>query len=112
MVARLESEVGSLFTWAKKEDKLDQVVELLSSVVKKVEDGVATIDLNHPLAGKKLTFSLNLVACEAAPSVELTPKSKVAACHLRALGGEVGQRPPDGGVRVRPAQCMYTYRTQ
>lgn len=39
LMTRLESEVDSLFTWAKKEYKLDQVVELLSSVVKKIGKG-------------------------------------------------------------------------
>ena len=39
LVARLESEVDSLLNWAKKEDKLDLVVELLSRVVRKVENG-------------------------------------------------------------------------
>ena len=38
LVARLESEVGGLFTWSKNVGKVDKVVDLLSRVIKKAED--------------------------------------------------------------------------
>lgn len=36
--------------------------ERLPAVVKEVKDDIVVIDLNHPLAGKELTFKVNIVA--------------------------------------------------
>ena len=53
----------------------------LSVVVTKVEDGVVTVDGNHPLAGKKLHFAVDVVAVRDATSVEL------AHGHVHGPGG-------------------------
>mmetsp|Transcript_20919 Transcript_20919/g.43432 ORF Transcript_20919/g.43432 Transcript_20919/m.43432 type:complete len:284 (-) Transcript_20919:106-957(-) len=39
------------------------------ALVTKVEGDMATVDLNHELAGKVLNFSVTLVSCELAPQV-------------------------------------------
>jgi FK506-binding protein 1 len=43
--------------------------------VTKVEDGQATVDFNHPLAGQALNFSVKLIACAEAPQVTVTTLS-------------------------------------
>ncbi|MBI2654394.1 peptidylprolyl isomerase [Candidatus Woesearchaeota archaeon] len=39
--------------------------ERMPAVVKEVKEDVVTIDLNHPLAGKELTFKVKVVAVNA-----------------------------------------------
>lgn len=61
-------------------DKLPEGVEIgaelqtgdgARAVVTKIIGDTATVDMNHPLAGKILNFSIKLVGCEQAPSVEI-----------------------------------------
>ena len=47
----------------------------LSHVLPQVEDGQATVDFNHPLAGQALNFSVKLIACAEAPQVTVTTLS-------------------------------------
>lgn len=50
-----------------------QTGEGARAIVTKVEAGVgATVDLNHPLAGKTLNFTITLMGVEPAPQVEVT----------------------------------------
>lgn len=39
------------------------------AVVTKIEDDLVTVDLNHPLAGKTLSFTVELLSCEPAPEL-------------------------------------------
>lgn len=39
------------------------------AVVTKIEEDMVTVDLNHPLAGKDLSFTVELISCEPAPEL-------------------------------------------
>jgi FK506-binding protein 1 len=39
------------------------------AIIKELNDEIGIVDLNHPLAGKTLKFSLTLLACEPAPAL-------------------------------------------
>ena len=39
------------------------------AVVTKIEDDMVTVDLNHPLAGKDLSFTIELLSCRPAPEL-------------------------------------------
>lgn len=41
------------------------------AVVTKIENGTATVDLNHELAGKTLNFKIKLMECKGAPVLEV-----------------------------------------
>eukprot|EP00927_Polykrikos_kofoidii_P070357 TRINITY_DN664_c0_g1_i2.p1 TRINITY_DN664_c0_g1~~TRINITY_DN664_c0_g1_i2.p1 ORF type:complete len:327 (-),score=51.14 TRINITY_DN664_c0_g1_i2:232-1137(-) len=45
------------------------------AVVKKIEGAMATVDMNHPLAGKALTFTVTLMSCEPAPKLVIKTTS-------------------------------------
>ena len=54
--------------------------ESKSFVVTKIEDGKLTVDGNHPLAGKKATFTVNVLAIRDATPDEL--KNGVTNAHV------------------------------
>ena len=57
-----------------------------------VSDGVATFDLNHPLAGKTLMFEVELLEVEDAPENFVSAAEKAAHMKEQAkmLGGDQG----------------------
>lgn len=62
------------------------------ATVLEIEDGVALFDLNHPLAGKKLTFEVEILEIEDAPENFVSAAEKAA--HMKEqsklLGGDQG----------------------
>lgn len=64
----------------------------MPATVLEIEKGVVTFDLNHPLAGKKLTFEVELLEIEDAPENFVSAAEKAA--HLKEqsklLGGDQG----------------------
>ena len=46
---------------------------MMPMLVKSIEDGIATFDMNHPLAGKTLTFEITLVSVEDGDHIEDVP---------------------------------------
>ena len=60
--------------------------------VKAVEDGIVVFDMNHPLAGRNLTFEVELLEVEDAPENFVSAQEK--AEHLKQqsklLGGDQG----------------------
>lgn len=66
--------------------------EAVIATVLEVKDGKATFDLNHPLAGKDLTFEVELLEVEPAPENFISAAEK--ARHLKEqsklLGGDQG----------------------
>ncbi|WP_165061879.1 MULTISPECIES: peptidylprolyl isomerase [unclassified Adlercreutzia] len=60
--------------------------------VQAVENGVVTFDMNHPLAGKDLTFEIEIIEIEDAPENFVSAKEK--AEHMKQqsklLGGDQG----------------------
>ena len=43
----------------------------MTALITKVEDGMATVDFNHELAGKTLNFDIEVVSIEAAPELKV-----------------------------------------
>ena len=41
------------------------------ALIKSIDGGVAMIDMNHPLAGKSLTFEVEVMKCEPAPELRV-----------------------------------------
>ncbi|HIW75757.1 MULTISPECIES: FKBP-type peptidyl-prolyl cis-trans isomerase [Gordonibacter] len=62
----------------------------MPATVLAVEGGVATFDLNHPLAGKDLTFEVELLEIEDAPEdfVSAAEKAKHLKEQSKLLGGD------------------------
>lgn len=64
----------------------------MQATVISVSDGMVEFDLNHPLAGKKLTFEVEILEIEAAPENFVSAKEK--AEHMKQqtklLGGDQG----------------------
>lgn len=64
----------------------------MPATVMEIKDGVVKFDLNHPLAGKSLTFEVELLEIEAAPENFVSAAEKAA--HLKEqskmLGGDQG----------------------
>lgn len=58
-----------------------------------VENGMATFDLNHPLAGKSLTFEVELLEVEDAPEdfVSAAEKAQHLKEQSKLLGGDQGE---------------------
>lgn len=65
----------------------------MPAIVVKVEGDVATFDLNHPLAGKNLTFEVELLEIEEAPEnfVSAAEKAKHMKEQSKLLGGDQGE---------------------
>lgn len=65
----------------------------MPATVLQVEGGVATFDLNHPLAGKNLTFEVELIEIEDAPEnfVSAAEKSEHMKEQSKLLGGDQGE---------------------
>ncbi len=64
----------------------------MPATVIKVERDEVTFDLNHPLAGKKLTFEVELLAIEQPPEnfVSAAEKAKNMKEQSKLLGGDQG----------------------
>ncbi len=63
-----------------------------ATVIEVSKDGIVTFDLNHPLAGKKLLFEVELLEIEAAPEnfVSAAEKAEHMKEQSRLLGGVQG----------------------
>ena len=59
--ADIELEVGSVVSFA------DANNSELPGVIKKIEDSEVTVDFNHPLAGQRLKFRVEILEVNAAP---------------------------------------------
>jgi FKBP-type peptidyl-prolyl cis-trans isomerase SlyD len=53
----------------------------ISVVIAKIEDGMVTVDGNHPLAGQNLNFAIEVVDVRAASEEEVTHG------HVHGAGG-------------------------
>lgn len=62
----------------------------MPATVLEVKDGVVTFDLNHPLAGKSLTFEVEILEIEDAPEDFVSAAEKAAHMKEQAklLGGD------------------------
>lgn len=64
----------------------------IQATVIEITDGVVTFDLNHPLAGQKLTYDVEILGIEDAPENFVSHKEKME--HLKQqsklLGGDQG----------------------
>jgi peptidylprolyl isomerase len=58
------------------------------AVISQLDDAQVTVDLNHPLAGKKLTFDIKVVG------ISETATQQAAGC---GCGCDCGGEPPAGG---------------
>lgn len=70
----------------------DEGEPTLGTVIK-IENGNATFDLNHPLAGKDLTFEVEILKIEDAPEnfVAMAEKRKHMEEQSKLLGGDQGE---------------------
>ena len=55
------------------------------AVVTKLEGDTATLDLNHPLAGQSLTFTVTLVTCAPEPELEVETVTPGNGVHYPAV---------------------------
>ncbi len=57
-----------------------------------IEDGVVTFDMNHPLAGQKLTYEVEILGIEDAPENFVSHKEKMEHMKQQSklLGGDQG----------------------
>lgn len=64
----------------------------MPATVLEIEDGTVLFDLNHPLAGKNLTFEVEILAIEDAPEnfVSAAEKAQHAKEQAKLLGGDQG----------------------
>ncbi|MEG0460924.1 MAG: FKBP-type peptidyl-prolyl cis-trans isomerase, partial [Gordonibacter sp.] len=65
----------------------------MPATVLEIEGSVALFDLNHPLAGKNLTFEVELLEVEEAPEdfVSAVEKAKHMKEQAKLLGGDSGE---------------------
>lgn len=65
----------------------------MPATVIEVEDGVVTFDMNHPLAGKSLTFEVEIIEIEDAPEnfVSAAEKARHMKEQSKLLGGDQGE---------------------
>ena len=65
----------------------------MPATVLDITDGLVTFDLNHPLAGKSLTFEVELLEVEDAPEDFVSAAEKAQHLKERAklLGGDQGE---------------------
>lgn len=65
----------------------------MPATVLEIEEGVVTFDLNHPLAGKSLTFEVELLEVEDAPEnfVSAVEKAQHLKEQSKLLGGDQGE---------------------
>lgn len=59
------------------------------AVVTKLEGDTATLDLNHPLAGQSLTFTVTLVTCAPEPELEVETVTPGNGVHYPAVGDQL-----------------------
>lgn len=65
----------------------------MPATVLDITDGLVTFDLNHPLAGKSLTFEVELLEVEDAPEdfVSAAEKAQQLKEQAKLLGGDQGE---------------------
>lgn len=65
----------------------------MPATVLDITDGLVTFDLNHPLAGKSLTFEVELLEVEDAPEdfVSAAEKAQHLKEQTKLLGGDQGE---------------------
>lgn len=65
----------------------------MPATVLDITDGLVTFDLNHPLAGKSLTFEVELLEVEDAPEdfVSAVEKAQHLKEQAKLLGGDQGE---------------------
>ena len=65
----------------------------MPATVLDIADGLVTFDLNHPLAGKSLTFEVELLEVEDAPEdfVSAAEKAQHLKEQAKLLGGDQGE---------------------
>ena len=65
----------------------------MPATVLDITDGLVTFDLNHPLAGKSLTFEVELLEVEDAPEdfVSAAEKAQHLKEQAKLLGGDQGE---------------------
>ena len=65
----------------------------MPATVLDITDGLVTFDLNHPLAGKSLTFEVELLEVEDAPEgfVSAAEKARHLKEQAKLLGGDQGE---------------------
>lgn len=70
----------------------DPMGQRVPTKVAKIEDGVATLDCNHPLAGEPLSFEVELIAVEPAPEgfISMAERRKKMAEQQAMLSGGQG----------------------
>lgn len=81
-------EVGKRIWLSSSEDGAPMPATVLA-----VEDDMVVFDLNHPLAGKSLTFDVELLEIEAAPEnfISAAEKAKHLQEQSKLLGGDQGE---------------------
>lgn len=80
--------VGKRIMLSSSEDGAPMPVTVLD-----ITDGLVTFDLNHPLAGKSLTFEVELLEVEDAPEdfVSAAEKAQHLKEQAKLLGGDQGE---------------------
>lgn len=81
-------EVGKRVWMSEGQDQPPQPATVIA-----IEEGIATFDMNYPLAGKSLTFEVELLEIEDAPADFVSAAEK--ACNIKEqsklLGGDQGE---------------------
>jgi FKBP-type peptidyl-prolyl cis-trans isomerase 2 len=90
-----EAKVGSLIMLESKKGGAQ------SASVMEISDGVATVDLNHPLAGKVLTFTLEMVSVAAA-GAEASATTATSASSPGAGAASPASASPSPGPSSTP----------
>ncbi len=66
--------------------------QAVEATVVSIEDGIVTFDMNHPLAGQKLTYEVEILGLEDAPEnfVSHAEKMEHLKQQTKLLGGDQG----------------------